>query len=482
MGWYGGCGCEDVMVSQFDTSTTRGRLTFISTDFAGASYYFARVRSSFDRLECGKFYIISNETGGSVTIPGFNIISTDGGESLTECCDVTLPTPPTIISPWHIDTDIVDIKVSENTTLVTNIVASGDSPIVYSIANFGDGAKFNLNATSGELSFVSSPDFETPSDSDGNNIYTVKVTATNDAGSDELTLNVEVLDVADTTPVSSCPISGNVEDSCLEVILKDGYDAEGYQNAAGIYEYNPNDSAFTSTDLSVDNSKPHWIKADGSGVEIFFVYVEDHPSDDYTDFGCWWMAGPNSVSGPALPWGYGPSAGPPWNTSIPPYPWCKGPDQGHGPKSLWGFADVEQVECVDPVVIPCCDGFTYTHDKSTEDDPTQTGEQYGDVELQKSKNPFPTIEAQYPQWNIATLCHNGATGGVPSRSPIDITTHQDYLGLTSYPYKHGEIALGAEYVGEMRVTLNNGDCYHACISPEVEEIIFVPESEPLACG
>ena len=583
------------MVSQFDTEATRGRLTFISTDFAGASYYFARVRSSFDRLECGKFYIISNETGGNVTIPDFNIVSTDGGESLTECCDVAVPTPPTIISPWHINTNVVDIKIAENTSSVTTIVATGDSPIVYSIASFGDGGKFKLDSTSGDLSFVTPPDFENPSDSGGNNIYTVKVIATNDVGSDELIMNVEVLDVDDTitipipptiilpgnggstvhigvpenttdvsvvvatgdSPITysidsygdsdnfvvdstsgkltfktapdfenpieqfagsqlspytylvrvsatnasgsdsiqitvqvldvpegqvECPIDGNVEDSCLEVILKTGHDAEHYQKVAGIYEYNPNDSAYTNTDLSVDNSKPHWIKADGSGVEIFFVYVEDHPSDDYTDFGGWYMTGPGALIAPAMPWGYGPSAGPPWNAQIPSYPWCKGPDQGYGIQSLWGFADVEQVECPPDVEIPCCDGFTYTHDKSTEDDPTQTGEQYGDVELQKSKNPFPSIETQYPQWNVATLCHNGATGGIPSRSPIDIVTIQDYLGMTAYPYKHGEIALGSEHTGEMRITLVNGDCYHACVSPDVSEVIFTPSSEPLNCG
>jgi hypothetical protein len=599
LGWYGGCDCESVMVSQFENVNTRGKLTFISPDFSGSTYYFARVSSSLDRLSCGKFYIVSNESGTDVDVPDFHIISTDG-RSISECCDISVPTPPTIIAPQS-TANVASVNIPENTTPVTTIVASGDSPITYSMEELDDSAKFNLNSTTGELTFKSPPDFETPTDGNGDNVYVVKVIATNDMGTDELTLNVNVIDVDDiitipipptiilpgnggstvhvgvpenTTDVSvvvatgdspitysidsygdsdnfvvdstsgkltfktapdfenpieqfagsqlspytylvrvsatnasgsdsiqitvqvldvpegqmECSIDGNAEDSCLEVILKAGYDAEGYQNAAGIYEYNPNDSAYTNTELPVDNSKPHWIKADGSGAEIFFVYMEDHPSDDHTDFGTWWMAGPNSVSGPAMSWGYGPSAGPPWNAQIPPYPWCKRPDQGYGLQSLWGFADVTQVECPPDVVIPCCDGFQYTHTQSTDpeelgdsydEDNLQTGEQYGNVELQKSKNPF---YDDFPQWNISTLCHNGATGGVPARSPIDIRSLQDYFGMTDFPYKHGEIALGAEYTGEMRITLINGDCYHACVDPEVDEILFVPRSETLNCG
>lgn len=586
------------MVSQFDTEATRGRLTFISTDFAGASYYFARVRSSFDRLECGKFYIISNETGGNVTIPDFNIVSTDGGESLTECCDVAVPTPPTIISPWHINTNVVDIKIAENTSSVTTIVATGDSPIVYSIASFGDGGKFKLDSTSGDLSFVTPPDFENPSDSDGNNIYTVKVIATNEVGSDELIMNVEVLDVDDTitipipptiilpgTNVSTslitipenttdvsvvvatgdspitysidsygdsdkfsvdstsgkltfktapdfenptdqfanntylvrvsatnasgsdsiqihvtvtnvpegqveCPLNGIVEGGCIEVTFgtyaeEPNYAAwkEGNQGAIGIYEYNTDDSAYDSEHGPVDQTKPRWIKADGSGVEIYFKFGTDGTYESTQIMGNWVLKGPEVTGTSAAPVGYGPSANPPYNWDVPAYPWCTIPYEHDIPRSVFsGFFNVTQVECPVDVEIPCCDGFTYTHDKSTEDDPTQTGEQYGDVELQKSKNPFPSIETQYPQWNVATLCHNGATGGIPSRSPIDIVTIQDYLGMTAYPYKHGEIALGSEHTGEMRITLVNGDCYHACVSPDVSEVIFTPSSEPLNCG
>ena len=573
MGWYGGCDCEDVMVSQFDTDTTRGRLTFISTDFAGASYYFARVRSSFDRLICGKFYIISNETGGHIDIPNFNIVSTDGGESLTECCDVADPVPPTIISPWHVGSESVDISVPENTIQITTIVASGDSPILYSLANFSDHEKLNLNSTTGELSFKSPPDYESPTDVGEDNTYSVKVVATNGVGTDELILNIRVVDVDDTEeipvaptiilpssapshqlsvlentlnvstivatgdapisysiqtfgdhtkfqinqtsgllsfisapdyenpndvsapandntykirvvatnetgtdtieldisvtdkleiPLPVCSLTGNIEDSCIEVTSNSNYDS----TLAGIYTYNDNGSSHPTA----DNSKPSWTKSDDINVELFYT------SDNV---GYWTFKHTNGELAQGRAWGYETDH---TSAQIPPYPWCTLASDTLFGGNLWQMVTVSQIDCPDPVVIPCCDGFTYTHTKSTEDDPSQTGEQYGDVELQKSKNPFPSIESQYPQWNISTLCHNGAFGGVPSRSPIEIVTLQNYLGLSSYPYKHGEIALGAEHTGEMRITLANGDCYHACVSPSVSEIIFIPSSEPLDCS
>jgi hypothetical protein len=593
LGWYGGCDCESVMVSQFENVNTRGKLTFISPDFSGSTYYFARVSSSLDRLSCGKFYIVSNESGTDVDVPDFHIISTDG-RSISECCDISVPTPPTIIAPQS-TANVASVNVPENTTPVTTIVASGDSPITYSMEELDDSAKFNLNSTTGELTFKSPPDFETPTDGNGDNVYVVKVIATNDMGTDELTLNVNVIDVDDiitipipptiilpanggstalisvpenTTDVSvvvatgdspitysidsygdsdkfdvdstsgkltfktapdfenptdsaspandntymvrvsatnatgndsieihvnvtnvgdgvlNCPIDGNVEDSCLEVTINDGYWTDpAWQKLTGIYEYNPNDVVgnYTDDDLfSPDNSKPHWIKADGTGSEIFFIYAQDLPhNDNYTDVGYWIFRG-LAGAGSAQAWsvGYGPAE----SMGVPAYPWCKMPPQHPtvgGTTDLFTGFSIEQVECPVDEEIPCCDGFQYTHTQSTEDDPTQTGEQYGNVELQKSVNPF---YDDFPQWNISTLCHNGATGGVPARSPIDIRSLQDYFGMTDFPYKHGEIALGAEYTGEMRITLINGDCYHACVDPEVDEILFVPRSEPLNCG
>ncbi|WP_082930721.1 Ig-like domain-containing protein [Shewanella woodyi] len=62
------------------------------------------------------------------------------------------------------------IEVNEGSTLVTNVVATGGSgSYTYSIFG-GDSALFNIDA-SGELTFLSAPDYETPLDADTNNDY-----------------------------------------------------------------------------------------------------------------------------------------------------------------------------------------------------------------------------------------------------------------------------------------------------------------------
>ena len=50
--------------------------------------------------------------------------------------------------------------------------------VTYSIDGGADAAKFNINATTGVVSFKTAPDFENPGDADHNNIYEVTVKAT----------------------------------------------------------------------------------------------------------------------------------------------------------------------------------------------------------------------------------------------------------------------------------------------------------------
>lgn len=70
------------------------------------------------------------------------------------------------------------ISVTENSAVVTTVTAtdpdSGQSRI-FSIVGGADQARFAINASTGQLTFVSTPDFENPTDADSNNIYLVTV-------------------------------------------------------------------------------------------------------------------------------------------------------------------------------------------------------------------------------------------------------------------------------------------------------------------
>lgn len=75
-----------------------------------------------------------------------------------------------------------------------------NDPITYSIAGGGDAGVFAINGTSGALSFIAAPDFENPSDSDGNNIYSVILRASDGTDSTDHTLDVTVTNVNDVVP------------------------------------------------------------------------------------------------------------------------------------------------------------------------------------------------------------------------------------------------------------------------------------------
>lgn len=72
------------------------------------------------------------------------------------------------------------LSVGENNQTVGTIGASdsdGPSPLSYSIVGGADAARFTIFSTTGFLNFVSSPNFEAPTDADADNVYEVIVRA-----------------------------------------------------------------------------------------------------------------------------------------------------------------------------------------------------------------------------------------------------------------------------------------------------------------
>jgi hypothetical protein len=113
-------------------------------------------------------------------------------------------TPPTIISNGGGATAAV--SVAENTTAVTTVLASDPDVtgvVTYSIVGGADAAKFSINATTGVLNFISSQDFETPSDIGANNIYDVVVRASDGDNSDDQSIAVTVTNQNEAPDVTS---------------------------------------------------------------------------------------------------------------------------------------------------------------------------------------------------------------------------------------------------------------------------------------
>lgn len=93
--------------------------------------------------------------------------------------------------------DTAAINVAEGTTAVTTVTATDDDtsdPMDYFIIGGADADKFELDAITGVLSFVTAPDAGTPTDAGGDNVYDVIVQVTDYIDSDTQAIAVTVFD------------------------------------------------------------------------------------------------------------------------------------------------------------------------------------------------------------------------------------------------------------------------------------------------
>ncbi len=74
--------------------------------------------------------------------------------------------------------------------------ANGDI-VRYAIAGGADAGRFTVDTNTGALAFLAAPDFETPADADGDNVYEVIVAASDGQLSDSQTINVTVANLTE---------------------------------------------------------------------------------------------------------------------------------------------------------------------------------------------------------------------------------------------------------------------------------------------
>ena len=90
------------------------------------------------------------------------------------------------------------VNVVENSSSVTTVVASdADLPaatVTYSIIGGADSTQFSIDGNTGALTFVASPNYESPTDSGGNNVYDVIVQASDGTRTDSQAIAVTVTD------------------------------------------------------------------------------------------------------------------------------------------------------------------------------------------------------------------------------------------------------------------------------------------------
>lgn len=91
--------------------------------------------------------------------------------------------------------------VNENQTTVGTLTANETS--TWTLRPSADSATVNVNSTSGAITFKAAANFESPIDSDRNNVYSVNVRATDTAGNTaDVSLSITVVDVDESTTIS----------------------------------------------------------------------------------------------------------------------------------------------------------------------------------------------------------------------------------------------------------------------------------------
>ena len=95
-------------------------------------------------------------------------------------------------------TSLATASVAENTNSVLTVTATDEdagTTLTYSITAGIDSARFNIDPSTGALTFKTAPDFETPGDQGGDNVYEVIVTASDGTNSVMQTITVTITDV-----------------------------------------------------------------------------------------------------------------------------------------------------------------------------------------------------------------------------------------------------------------------------------------------
>ena len=169
--------------------------------------------------------------------------------------------------------------VAENTaTVATATVSDSSSAVTFSLSGT-DSAAMTIGASSGVLAFAANPDFEAPADSDGDNVYNVTITATDDAGSNSEDVTVTVTDVVECTGACDLFISEYAEGSSNNKYLEIANFTGATVDLAG-YAL-PSVSNAPSTDGEYEYWNPDIFGANAT-IADGDVWVVCHPDSDAT--------------------------------------------------------------------------------------------------------------------------------------------------------------------------------------------------------
>nr|WP_320051339.1 DUF4347 domain-containing protein [uncultured Desulfuromonas sp.] len=195
-----------------------------------------------------------------------------GGSDIQQLTISVINEAPRIISDGG--NDYAVLSVNENTLAVTTVQAhdADNDSIIYWVSGGIDADLFQIDATSGELSFIQAPDYENPGDSGLNNNYIVRVTAEDsDGASDVQTLSINIANVNEGSDPVQPDDDGDgapaADEDLAPPVDNDGMTGDG--NGDGMV-----DSAQADVASVVFRETDH-ISTDGDAIQTYITLVAD---------------------------------------------------------------------------------------------------------------------------------------------------------------------------------------------------------------
>ena len=161
----------------------------------------------------GRMYAILRARAVALPVLALGILSSCGDSGGSD-------TPEPIVNQAPVFSSATTTSVVENASAAVYQAAASDAngdALTYSVAGGADAARFTISS-SGQLSFVASPNYDLPADADGNNVYQVQISASDGKASTALALSVAVTNSKEgvavhriatgfTDPVAIAPVS-----------------------------------------------------------------------------------------------------------------------------------------------------------------------------------------------------------------------------------------------------------------------------------
>ena len=257
-------------INATDPDNTAAQLTYTVSGVTGGQ--FERVANlgvavnTFTQAEINSGAIRFVHNGGE-TAPTFTLMLTDG--------TATTPAQATSSGAFvnvndnaPVFTSSTNRAIAENATLVGNVTATdADLPsqtVTYSITGGVDAAKFTITSA-GSLSFVNAPDFETPTDVGGNNVYNLQVTASD--GSGLTTVQNLAVTVTDVSEVSAPGVA--LQNGVLRITGTAGSDVVGVLQLFGTLWVTTTMAPYIST-YSLSDVRSIEVRL-GGGIDVGII-------------------------------------------------------------------------------------------------------------------------------------------------------------------------------------------------------------------